>query len=214
MEENELLTEWAEKIYKTTDEVWKKLVELHSLDDEEKIKRFVEKIDGEQFGKFITAFKPEKGSFIYLKIGDCEIGPYYSPSSVYKEKLKSLLKCQERAPEVAQEIIIQLATIPIIARMIHGKILYPEIEEMENKIRSLTDNLDTLQKAYDKALGMTDLLEEKRRENEALKEKLKEKDSQLRLSLETWAYLANEISSSLSRANSCFYATMNEIGKE
>jgi len=47
-----------------------------------------------------------------------------------------------------------------------------------------------------------------------LKEKLQEKDKQLRYSLETWTYLAHEIDSALSRANSRIYAMMNEIGKE
>lgn len=48
----------------------------------------------------------------------------------------------------------------------------------------------------------------------SLKERIKEKDKQLRFSLDTWLMLMQEIDSSLRRANSRIYAMKNEIGKE
>ncbi len=182
IDDNIFLNEWAEKICQTMDKTWKGLTKLHSFCAEEE-KKFLEEMDGKQFGKFITTFKPEKGSFIYLKVGDCEIGPHYSPSFIYKEKIKSFLERQENSLEIIQEIIMRLATIPIFARMIRGRILYPEIGEMEKKIADL-------------------------------EEKVKDKNEKLRMSLDMWNCLSNEINSSLTRANSLFYALLDESKKE
>ena len=151
---DEFLTEWVKKICQAVDTVWEELVKLRSFEDEEKEKKFIEEMAGKQFGKFITVFKPGKGSFIYLKVGDCEMGPHYSPSSIYKEKIKSFLERQENSLEVSQEIIMRLVTIPIVARMIRGRILYPEIGKMEKKIAELEGKIKEKNKQLRFALDM------------------------------------------------------------
>ncbi len=180
-----LLNEWAEKIYRASEENYKELLRLRFLMDKPKQKeKFAELMHEKQFGKFVFTFKSKKQLCLYLRIGGHEIATDYYPSCHHIEKIKNFLSEQgEKSIDVAQQILMQMATIPIIARIIRGKILYPEIEEMENKIAEL-------------------------------KEKLKEKNKQLRFSLETWTCLAHEISSALSRANSRIYAMMNEIGRE
>lgn len=177
-----LLNEWAEKIYRASEETYKELLKLRLFEKEEKREKFKELMDGKKFGKFVSVFKSRLG--LYLRIDDHEIATDYYPSRHHIEKIKNFLSKQgEKSIDVSQQILMQMAAVPIVARMIRGKILYPEFEAMENKIAEL-------------------------------KGKLKEKDSQLRISLDTWTYLAHEISSALSRANSRIYAMMNEIGKE
>ena len=180
---NELLTEWAEKINQAADAVWKKLFTFQCFPEREEAEKFRNEMHGKKFGKFVSVFQSKSG-ILYLKIGDYEMADDYYPSRHHIEKIKNFLSGQgEKNIDVAQQILMQLTIVPIVARMIRGKILYPEFEAMENKIAEL-------------------------------KEKLQEKDKQLRYSLETWTYLAHEIDSALSRANSRIYAMMNEIGKE
>jgi len=182
---DELLTEWAEKIYRISEETYKELLRLRFLMDKPKQKeRFGDLMHEKQFGRFVFTFKSKSQLGLYLRIGDHEMATDYYPNRHHIEKIKNFLSEQgEKSIDIAQQILMQLAVIPIVGRLIRRNILYPEFEAMENKIAEL-------------------------------KEKLKEKDKQLRFSLETWTYLAYEISSTLSRANSRVYAIMNEIGKE
>lgn len=182
---NALLFEWATKIYWASEETYKELLRLRFIMDKpEQKERFGNFMHEKQFGKFISVFKSRSQLSLYIRIGNHEMATDYHPRRHHIEKIKNFLAEQGgNWMEVTQQIIMQLAVVPIIARIVRRNILYPEFEAMENKIAEL-------------------------------KEKLKEKDKQLRFSLKTWTYLAHEISSVISRANSRVYAMLNEIGKE
>ncbi len=179
-----LLSEWAEKIYRASEENYKELLRLRFLMDKPTQKeKFTEFMHEKQFGKFISVFKSKSQLSLYIRIGGHEMATDYYPSRHHIEKIKNFLSEQgENWMEVTQQIIMQLGVIPIVGRLVRRNILYPEFTEMEKQIAEL-------------------------------KNKLKEKDNQLRFSLKTWTYLMHEISSTLSLANSRIYAMMNEIGK-
>jgi len=137
MDNDTLLNEWAEKIYRTSEETCKELFKLRFLMDKPEQKgKFGNLMHEKQFGKFVSTFKGPAG--LYIRIGNHEMATDYYPSRHHIEKIKKFLAEQGgNWLEVTQQIIMQIATIPIIARMVRGKILYPEIGEMENKIADL-----------------------------------------------------------------------------
>ncbi len=183
--EEELLIEWAEKIYRASEENYKELLRLRFLMDKPKQKeKFTELMHEKQFGKFISVFKSKSQLSLYIRIGGHEMATDYYPSRHHIEKIKNFLAEQgENWLEVTQQIIMQLGVIPIVSRLVRRNILYPEFTEMENKIAELEN-------------------------------KIKEKNKQLQFSLETWLYLAHGIESELRQANPRIIAVMNEMGKE
>ncbi len=132
-----LLTEWAEKIYRISEETYKELFKLRFLMDKPEQKgKFGNLMNEKQFGKFVSTFKGPTG--LYIRIGNHEMATDYRPSRHHIEEIKNFLSEQgENWLEITQQIIMQLGVIPIVARMVRRNILYPEFEEMENKIADL-----------------------------------------------------------------------------
>jgi len=131
------LTEWAEKIYRASEKVWKKLLAFQFFPEAGEAEKFRNEMHGKNFGKFVSVFQSNAG-LLYLKIGDYEMSAGYYPSHHHIEKIKKFLSEQgEKNIDIAQQILMQIATIPVIARMVRGKILYPEIEKMESEIMEL-----------------------------------------------------------------------------
>jgi hypothetical protein len=183
---DEILTESATKIYAAAEKSYKKLIDLYAPLAHEKREKFRELMHEKSFGKFVRTFKSPNG--LYLAVGNHNLGPQYCPMKEHIEKIKQFLSEQgENWLDAAQKILMQIETVAIIARKIQRDILFPEIAE---EIAKLTAEITEL------------------------KERLKEKDKQLRFSLETWLYLASGIESELRQANPRIYAMMNEIGKE
>jgi len=131
---NNSLAEWAEKIYRASEKVWKKLIAFQHFPEAEEAEKFRNEMHGKKFGRFISVLQSKSG-ILYLKIGDHEIATDYFPSRHHIEKIKNFLSERgEKSTDFSQQILMQLATVPIVARMIRGKILYPEIKKLENKI--------------------------------------------------------------------------------
>ena len=142
MEEKEpskdaLLSEWAEKIYRAAEAVWRMLVAFLIFPTKEEAEKFRNAMHGKKFGKFVSVLQSNVG-LLYLKIGDYEIAADYYPSCKHIEKIANFLSEQkEKSIDVIQQILTQIATVPIVARMVRGKILYSELEKMEKKIAEL-----------------------------------------------------------------------------
>ena len=178
-----LLTEWAEKIYRASESTWKILISFLNFPQRKDAEKFRNEMCGKNFGGFVSVLQSNAG-LLYLKIGDHAMDTTYFPAYCHIEKIKKFLSEQrENTLEAVQQIIMQIAIIPIVARMIRGKILYPEIAEMEKEIAEL-------------------------------KAKIKEKNKQLRFSLDTLLYLAHGIDSDIRNTLPRIYAILNEIGKE
>ncbi len=133
------LNEWAEKIYRASEGTYKELLRLYFLMDKPKDKeKFGELMHEKQFGKFVFTFRSKSQLGLYLRIGGHEMATDYYPSRHHIEKIKNFLAEQgENWLEVTRQIIMQLAVIPIVGRLIRRNILYPEFEELENKIAEL-----------------------------------------------------------------------------
>ncbi len=131
----------AEKIYRAAEAAWKTLAAFLIFPTKEEAEKFRNAMHGKNFGKFVSLVQSKAG-ILYLKIGGHEIAADYYPGRKHIEKIKNFLTEQkEKSIDIAQQILMQIATIPITARIIRGKILYPEIEEMEKEIAELKEKL-------------------------------------------------------------------------
>ncbi|MDP3052135.1 MAG: hypothetical protein Q8N42_01365 [bacterium] len=177
-----LLNEWAEKIYRTSEKIYRELLRLRFLMDKpEEKEKFRELMHEKQFGKFIFTFKSKSQLGLYLRIGGHEMATDYCPSHYHIEKIKKFLAEQkENWLEVTQQIIMNLGVIPIVARLIRRNILYPEFEEMEKKIAEL-------KKETEEIIG------------------------QLEITLGMWTYLGHDIESAIRQGTPLFYATRNKL---
>lgn len=181
MEEKEekLLTKWAEKIYQASEITWQKLVAFLIFPKKEEAEKFRGMMHGKTFGKFVSVFQSNIG-ILYLKIGDHEIATDHYPRHKHIEKIKNFLIEQgQNWRETAQETIIRISTVIIVARTIRGKILYPEIEELENEIAKL-------------------------------KEKNEELTRDIKISIETWMYFIQGMSSDVNRSLHLLYVLKNK----
>ena len=202
-----ILTEWATKIYRAADEIYKESVALCSFKTKEQSENFRETMCQKYFGRYIKLMKSPH--FLYLKICDHAMDIDYHPCRYHIEEIKKILASQNDWLEAANQIMLQIQSVIPIAEIVRRNILYPEIIEMEKKMKQLNEDL-IVQKVKNEYMEDLDRIAKKG--NAKLQEELKEERNRLRTSLDMWAFLSSEINSALMRGTDLVYALRVYIG--
>lgn len=176
-----LLEEWATKIYKAADEVFIRLVELGHFENRDFSKKFMELMNGKKFGEFVEV-SSEK-NLLYIKVAGQDItgGEGYFPGRYHIKKIREFLAGYGKKWTDIAQKIIMWIADIIIAA------------------HTIRRNV------------LYPEIAEAEEEIKRLKQMLKETENQLRVSLDTWSYMAQEIDSSLRRANTLFFSTLNKL---
>ncbi len=134
----EAMDEWVKKISEELANAYWALVRLRCFETHAESEKFKDEMHNKEFGEFVSIFK--KGAELHIKVGDQILSLSVFPASYYVNPIKDFISKQgDRQIDVVQQIIMQIAAIPIVAKMARGKILYPEIEKMGKEIAELKE---------------------------------------------------------------------------
>ncbi len=209
IESDKLVTEWAEKIYRASNDAYVKLVALCSFENREKLEEFKDIMCGKYLGRFVSLIKSQY--FLYFKICGHELNMDYIPGREHIQQIKKILmNCEDDFTSVARPILAQINEALAIAQTVRRNVLYPEFEKMEEEIVQLKNDICFKKNKIDYLEGVEKILE---KVNVELQEKLKEKNQQLQTALGMWTHLSYEINNSLMRGTDLFHILNAKLGK-